>query len=109
MQDNASDLLVIDTALVGWPGKHLIPEWCSMLPTPPAESGEARMYLHLYNSDKAKEDFAIEMEIARFGIMTVRKLINCGQIRKSRIKIIVSPLQIVRGVASTCRVVAVED
>jgi kynurenine formamidase len=109
MKQNLSDLLLIDTAFVGWPGKHLIPEWCSMVPTPLAESGEARMYLHLYDSDKAKEDFAVEIEFARLGIMTVRKLINCGQIRKSRIKIIVSPLQIVRGVASTCRVIAVED
>ena len=109
MEEKESDLLVVDTALVGWPGKYLIPEWCSMFPTPPLESGEARMYLHLYNSEKAKEDFAVEMEFARFGVMTVRKLINCRQIKKSHIKIIVAPLQIVRGVASTCRVVAVED
>ena len=80
-----------------------------MLPTPPSDSGEARMYLHLYNGEKAKEDFAVEMEFARFGIMTVRKLVHCGQIKKQRIKIIVAPLQIVRGVASTCRVVALED
>src|SRR5215831_18867518 len=54
-----------------------------MIPTPPVESGEARMYLHLYNTDKAKADFAVEIEIARLGIMTVRKLVHCGQIKKS--------------------------
>ena len=109
MNQNQSDLLLVDTALVGWPDKHLIPEWCSMLPTPAAESPEARMYLHLYDGEKAKKDFAAEMVLARAGIMTVRKLVHCGQIKKDKIKIIVSPLKVVRGVASTCRVVALED
>ena len=109
MNENESDLLLVDTALLGWPGSHLIPEWCSMFPPPPVESGEARMYLHLYNTDKAKADFAVEMEFAKLGIMTVRKLIHCGQIKKPKVKVIVAPLQIVRGVAATCRVVAVED
>jgi len=42
------------------------------------------MYLHLYDGEKAKKDFAVEMEFARLGIMTVRKLIHCGQIKKTR-------------------------
>lgn len=109
MKENESDLLLVDTALLGRPDKYLIPEWCSLLPTPPVESAEARMYLHLYNAEKSKEDFAVELELARCGIMMVRKLINCGRIEKERIKIVVAPLKIVRGVASTCRVVAVED
>jgi kynurenine formamidase len=109
MRENESDLLLVDTAWLGWPDNYLIPEWCSMLPPPPVESGEARMYLHLYNADKAKADFAVEMELARFGIMTVRKLVHCEQLKNPRVRIIVAPLQIVRGVASTCRVVAVED
>jgi kynurenine formamidase len=109
MRDNENDLLLVDTALLGWPGNHLIPEWCSMLPAPAIESGEARMYLHLYNTAKAKADFAVEMEFAKLGIMTVRKLVHCGQIKRPKIKIIVAPLKIVRGVAATCRVVAVED
>lgn len=109
MNDNQNDLLLIDTALVGWPDKHLMPEWCSFLPPPPAESAEARMYLHLYDHEKAKKDFAVEIELARAGITTVRKLVHCGQIKKDKIKIIVSPLKVVRGVASTCRVVALED
>lgn len=109
MTENKSDLLLMDTALIGWPDKHLIPEWCSLLPTPAAESAEARMYLHLYDGEKTKKDFAAEMELAGAGIMTVRKLVHCGQIKKDKIKIIVSPLKVVRGVASTCRVVALED
>jgi len=109
MNENQSDLLLVDTALVGWPDKHLIPEWCSMLPTPAAESAEARMYLHLYDGEKANKDFAAEMELARAGIISVRKLVHCGQIKKDKIKVIVSPLKVVRGVASTCRVVALED
>ena len=108
MKENGSDLLLIDTPLLGWPVR-LIQEWCSLIPTPTPESGESRMYLHLYSSAKAKEDFAVEMEFARCGIMTVRKLMHCERIEKRRIKIIVSPLKIVRGVASTCRVVGVED
>jgi kynurenine formamidase len=67
------------------------------------------MYLHLYDSEKTKKDFAVDMEFARWGIMTAKKLIGCGQINNQRIKMIVSPLKIVRGVASTCRVVAVEE
>jgi kynurenine formamidase len=109
MRENESDLLLVDTALLGWPDHYLIPEWCSLLPPPPVESGEARMYLHLYDADKAEADFAVEIELARFGIMTVRKLVHCEQMKNPRVRIIVAPLQIVRGVASTCRVVAVED
>jgi kynurenine formamidase len=109
MRENESDLLLVDTAWLGWPGHYLIPEWCSMIPPPPVEAGEARMYLHLYHVDKAKADFAVEIELARFGIMTVRKLVQCGQMKNPRVRIIVAPLRIVRGAASTCRVVAVED
>lgn len=109
MHDNQNDLLLVDTAVLGLPECHIIPEWFSMLPPPAAESPEARMYLHLYDSEKAKKDFAVDMEFARSGIMTVKKLIRCGQMKNQRIKMIVSPLKIVRGVASTCRVVAVEE
>ena len=109
MRVNESDLLLVDTVFLGLPGNYLIPEWCSMLPTPPVESGEARMYLHLYNTDKTKADFAVEIEFARLGIMTVRKLVHCGRIKNPKVKVIVAPLQVVRGVAATCRVVAVED
>jgi kynurenine formamidase len=109
LHDNENDLLLTDTAVLGLPKSHMIQEWFSMLPTPAAESAEARVYLHLYDNEKAKKDFAVEMEFARMGITTVRKLIQCGGIKRQRIKLMVSPLNIVRGVASTCRVVAVEE
>jgi kynurenine formamidase len=109
LHDNDNDLLLSDAAMLGLPKSHMIPEWFSMLPAPSAESAEARMYLHLYNSEKAKKDFAAEMEFARLGITTVKKLVQCGRIKSHRIKLLVSPLNIVRGVASTCRVVAVEE
>ena len=109
LHDNENDLLLVDTAVLGLPKSHILPEWFSMLPHPSAESAEARMYLHLYDSEKAKKDFAVEMEFARLGITTVKKLVQCGQIKTRRIKLMVSPLNIVRGVASTCRVVAVEE
>lgn len=109
LHENENDLLLTDTAVLGLPKAHIIPEWFSIVPAPSAESAEARMYLHLYDSDKAKRDFAVEMEFARAGITTVRKLVECGQIKNRRIKLMVSPLNIVRGVASTCRVVAVEE
>jgi len=109
MRDNENDLLLTDTAVLGLPESHIIPEWFSMHPPPAAESPEARMYLHLYDTEKAKKDFAVDMEFARLGIMTVRKLIHCGEIKNQRIKMIVSPLNVVRGVASTCRVVALEE
>jgi kynurenine formamidase len=109
LHDNQNDLLLLDTAVLGLAKSHMIPEWFSMLPSPSAESAEARMYLHLYDSEKAKKDFVVEMEFARLDIMTVRKLVQCGQIKSQRIKLMVSPLNIVRGVASTCRVVAMEE
>ncbi|HEY1232602.1 MAG TPA: cyclase family protein [Candidatus Binatia bacterium] len=109
LYENENDLLLTDTAVLGLPKAHIIPEWFSMLPAASAESAEARMYLHLYDSDKAKKDFAVEMEFARAGITTVRKLVECRRIKNQRVKLMVSPLNIVRGVASTCRVVAVEE
>ena len=104
------DLLLTDLALMGRPDKHLIPEWCSLQPRPrPWPSPEARVYLHLYSSDKARRDFAVEFAFAKVGVMTVKRLIHCGAIQRPRVRIIVSPLHVVRGVASTCRVVAVQD
>ena len=109
LHENENDLLLTDTAVLGLPKAHIIPEWFSMLPVPSAESAEARVYLHLYDSEKTKKDFAVEKEFASAGITTVRKLVECGRIKNQRIKLMVAPLNIVRGVASTCRVVAVEE
>lgn len=110
MSELDSDLLLTDMALIGLPDKHMIPEWCSLLPRPESwPSPEARVYLHLYTPEKANEDFAAEIALARAGIMTVKKLVNCKVIGGKRTRIIVAPLQIVRGTASTCRVAALEE
>ena len=108
MGERKSDLLLTDMALIGWPDKHLLPEWNSLFPRPgPWPSTEAQIYLHLYTPEKAKNDFAVELALARAGIMTVKRLIQCKDLISERLRVIVSPLHIVRGVSSTCRVIAV--
>ena len=67
------------------------------------------MYLNLYTPEKAKEDFAVELILAEAGIMTVKRLVNCAGLATGGLRIIVSPLHIVRGVSSTCRVIAVKE
>jgi kynurenine formamidase len=109
MKECKSDLLLTDMGVIGWPGKYMIPEWGTLLPRPnPWPSPEARVYLHLYSSEKAKADYVIENVFARAGIMTVKKLVHCGALKSRKVNVIVAPLHIVRGVASTGRVVAVE-
>ena len=110
MERNGSNLLLTDVAVIGWPAKHLIPEWSSICPIPACHpSPEARVYIHLYPAEKLQADFAAEIALARAGIMTVKRLVGCGAIAQKRVRIIVSPLKIVRGVSSTCRVVAVQN
>jgi len=110
MTEQESDLLLMDTALIGRPEKHLIPEWGALFPRPgPWPSTEAQMYLNLYTPEKAKEDFAVELILARAGIMTVKRLVDCAGLVSDHLRIIVSPLHIVRGVSSTCRVIVVEE
>ena len=53
-------------------------------------------------------DLEADYALAEAGIMTVKRLVNCGAIQQSRLRLIVSPLRVVRGVGSPCRVVAVE-
>ena len=110
MAERESDLLLTDLALIGWPDKHLLPEWNSLFPRPgPWPSTEAQIYLHLYTPQKAKDDFAVELALAQAGIMTVKRLIHCKDLLSDRLRVIVSPLHIVRGVSSTCRVIAVKE
>lgn len=110
MADCESDLLLTDAAMIGRPEKYLIPEWCSLFPRPgPWPSTEAQMYLQLYNPDKSKEDFAAELILASAGIMTVKRLVQCAGLISDKLQIIVSPLRIIRGVASTCRVIALKE
>jgi kynurenine formamidase len=110
MAEGGSDLLLVDAALIGRPDKHMIPEWGALFPRPgPWPSTEAQMYLNLYTPEKVKEDFAVDLILAQAGIMTVRRLVNCAKLPSNGLRIIVSPLHIVRGVASTCRVIAVNE
>ena len=110
MVGRESDLLLTDMGWIGRPDKHLIPEWCSLFPRPgPWPSPEAKIYLQLYSPEKVKDDFAAEFILAKAGIMTVKRLVHCGAVISERPRIIVSPLHIVRGVSSTCRVIAIEE
>lgn len=110
MQQRGSDLLLTDLALIAWPNRHLMPEWLSLIPMPgPWPSPEANTYLHTYTVEKMEADFAVALAFARAGVMTVKRLVNCRAVERPRVRIIVGPLHLVRGVGSTCRVVAVED
>jgi kynurenine formamidase len=109
MQECGSDLFLTDLATIAWPAKHLMPEWLSLLPRPrPWPSPEATVYLHLYTRDKMEQDYAAALVFARAGIMTVKRLVGCGAIASGRVRIVVGPLKLVRGVGATCRVVAVD-
>jgi len=110
MQERGSDLLLTDMALIALPEKHLIPEWLPMTRRPePWPSSRAGEYLRTYTPEKMANDYAAALALAGAGIMTVKRLVNCVAIQSSRIRIIVGPLKLVRGVGSTCRVVAIED
>lgn len=110
MRDQDSDLLLTDMALVALPDKHLIPDWLPMTTRPePWPAPRAEGYLRTYTPEKVSNDYAAALALAEAGIMTVKRLVNCGVIQSSRIRIIVGPLKLVRGIGSTCRVVAVED
>jgi kynurenine formamidase len=109
MKQRETDLLLLDTALISCPDKHLIPEWTTMGPRPlcyPSDSAKA--YLQGYLEREVLEDWEADYLLAEAGIMTVQRLVNCGHIQQPRIRVIVAPLRVVRGVGSTCRVVAVE-
>ena len=110
MADHTCDLLLLDTAVVGLPSTYLIPQWARMMPRPhPWPSEAAHVYLRTYTPHRAKVDFAADYALAQAGVMIVKKLVNCGAIGASRIRINVAPLHLVRGIGATCRVVAIEE
>jgi len=110
MAERGSDLLLLDTALVGYPDKHLIPEWVTMLPRPlPWPSEGARAYLQGYLEGEVNEDWAADYALAEAGVTVVKRLVNCQAIQGPRVRLVLAPLHLVRGVGSTCRVVAVEE
>lgn len=110
MVERGSDLLLLDTALVGYPDAHLIPEWVSMLPRPlPWPSEAARGYLQGYLEREVMEDWAADYALAEAGITVVKRLVNCGALQGPRVRLVLAPLHLVRGVGSPCRVVAIEE
>ena len=112
LQAQSSDLLLVDTAFVSLPDKHLIPQWADNLAMPrpaPWPSGAAQVYLRTYTADRVKEDWAADYELARADIIVVKRLVNCTAVQEGRVRIIVAPLHLVRGIGSTCRVVAMTE
>ena len=110
MRANGNDLLLTDMAVIAMPDQHLIPEWLPMAPRPdPWPSPKATGYLRSYTPEKAAGDYAAAIALASAGIMTVKRLVHCAAIQQKRVRIIVGPLKLIRGVGSTCRVVAIEE
>jgi kynurenine formamidase len=109
MRALGSDLLLTDLPLIARLDAHQIPEWTSLFPRPrPYPSIESTVYLHLYTPEKTRADYAVARVLAEAGIMTVKRLVGCGSLGAGRLRVIVGPLHLVRGVGSTCRVIAVE-
>ena len=103
-----SDLLLTDLPLLARLDAHQVPEWQALQPRPrPYPSTESIVYLHLYTPEKAQVDYATARVLADAGVMTVKRLVNCGALAGPRLRVIVGPLHVVRGVGATCRVVAV--
>jgi kynurenine formamidase len=110
MRAVSTDLLLVDTALISRPDKHLIPEWTVMNPRPLCHPSEAaRAYLQGYRTREVLADWEADFELASAGIMTVRRLVNCDAIPGRRTRLIIAPLRVVRGVGAPCRVVACHD
>jgi kynurenine formamidase len=109
MRANGNDLLLTDMAVIAMPQEHLIREWFPIAPRPePWPSDKASGYLRSYTPEKAAADYGAAIALANSGIMTVKRLVNCAGIQQNRIRIIVGPLKLMRGVGSTCRVVGIE-
>ena len=110
LESRGCDLFLSDLALIHHPATHLIPEWATVRPVPrPWPSEAAQVYLSTYAEDRVKEDFAVLEAFARHNVMTVKGLVDCGQIEKGKVRIIVGPMHLVRQVGATARVVALED
>ena len=81
-----------------------------MVPRPqPWPSEAAEVYLRTYTGDRVMEDFAADYALAQAGVMVVKKLVGCAALAAPRLKVLVAPLHLVRGVGATCRVVALEE
>ena len=110
MDEHQTELLLTDTAVFGMPNRHLCPQWADMLPRPaPWPSTEAYAYLRGYTADRVAEDWAADLVMARAGKVVVRKLVGCSVLPQGRLKVIVAPLHLVRGIGATCRVIAMQE
>jgi kynurenine formamidase len=110
MNEYRTELFLTDTAVFGMPNRHLCPQWADMLPRPaPWPSTEAHAYLRGYTAERVAEDWAADLILARAGKTVVRKLINCEALPEGRLKVIVAPLHVVRGIGATCRVIAIQE
>lgn len=110
MDEHDTELLLTDTAVIGMPNRHLLPQWADMMPRPgPWPSVEAHAYLRGYTADRVAEDWAADLVLARAGKVVVRKLVNCSALPEGRLKLIVAPLHVVRAIGATCRVIALRD
>ena len=110
MDEHRTELFLTDTAVFGMPNRHLAPQWADMMPRPaPWPSAEAYAYLRGYTADRVAEDWAADLILARAGKVVVRKLVNCGALPEGRLKVIVAPLHLVRGIGATCRVIAIQE
>ena len=69
----------------------------------------ARAYLQGYLEREVEEDWAADYALAEAGITVVKRLVNCRAIQGPRIRVVLAPLHLVRGVGSPCRVVAIEE
>ena len=110
MDEHGTELLMTDTAVIGMPSRHLLPQWADMMPRPaPWPSVEAHAYLRGYTADRVAEDWAADLVLARAGKVVVRKLVNCSALPEGRLKVIVAPLHVVRAIGATCRVIALRE
>lgn len=105
-----TELLLTDTAVIGMPARHMVPQWADWLPRPgPWPSVEAKAWLRGYTADRVPEDWAADLVLARAGKVVVRKLVDCAALPQARVKVIVAPLHVVRAIGATCRVIALHE
>ena len=110
MKEKGCDLFFYDTANMGLPKVHLIPEWVKAQPRKEGwPSAEAKAYVDAYTTEKIIEDWEGVLPMGPARIVAIGCIVNCGAITKSRVKTTSLPLKI-RGAAVTpCSVIAIEE
>lgn len=110
MKEKGCDLFFYDSANMGLPKVHLIPEWVKAQPRKPGwPSEESKAYAEAYTTEKIIADWEGVLPMGPARIIAIGCIVNCGAISKSRVKTVSLPLKI-RGAAVTpCSVIAIED